>query len=128
MYFALTRDHEPRCIRRAARPLAAPSGFALRAQATRRLRRGRISPLVTPRLRRGMKVAFASPRCFVVFVFAATFARRLRAVATVGRRQMPATRIGLRPTRIYTNEIISPTARLQPSDMMRNSLEAPFWC
>ena len=29
---------------RAARPLAAPSGFALRAQATRRLRRGRISP------------------------------------------------------------------------------------
>ena len=50
-----------------------------------------------------MKVAFASHRCFVVFIFAATFARRLRAVATVGRRQMPATRIGLRPTRIYTN-------------------------
>ena len=31
----------------------------------------------------------------------ATFARRLRVVSTVGRRQMPATRIGLRPTRIY---------------------------
>ena len=54
--FALTRDHEPRHIRRAARPLVAPAGLALCARATRRLRRGRISPLETARCHIGLKI------------------------------------------------------------------------
>ena len=54
--FALTRDHEPRHIRRAARPLVAPAGLALCARATRRLRRGRISPLETARRHIGLKI------------------------------------------------------------------------
>ncbi|MBR3222455.1 MAG: hypothetical protein IKF72_09535 [Kiritimatiellae bacterium] len=54
-----SRDHETRCICHAARPLAAPAGLALCARATRRLRRGRISPLESARRRMGMS-AFAN--------------------------------------------------------------------
>ena len=102
-----------RRIRRAARPLAAPSGFALRAQATRRLRRGRISPLETVRRRRGLKVAIP-----VRFIFSftvhrcATFARRRRTVSTFGLRQMPATRKP--PTRYTKAHKISRINELPP--------------
>ena len=102
-----------RRIRRAARPLAAPSGFALRAQATRRLRRGRISPLETVRRRRGLKVAIP-----VRFIFSFTvhrcapFARRRRTVSTFGLRQMPATRKP--PTRYTKAHKISRINELPP--------------
>ena len=102
-----------RRIRRAARPLAAPSGFALRAQATRRLRRGRISLLETVRRRRGLKVAIP-----VRFIFSFTvhrcapFARRRRTVSTFGLRQMPATRKP--PTRYTKAHKISRINELPP--------------
>ena len=128
-----------RRIRRAARPLAAPSGFARtllrlcfakllaslvggpdgfaagasRAQATRRLRRGRISPLETVRRRRGLKVAIP-----VRFIFSFTvhrcapFARRRRTVSTFGLRQMPATRKP--PTRYTKAHKISRINELPP--------------
>ena len=55
---------------RAARPLAAPLGFALRAQATRRLRRGRISRFASAKdpfelrsaVHSTLRLAFLSPR------------------------------------------------------------------
>ena len=102
-----------RRIRRAARPLAAPSGFALRAQATRRLRRGRISPLETVRRRRGLKVAIPVRFIFSFTVHrSATFARRRRTVSTFGLRQMPATRKP--PTRYTKAHKISRINELPP--------------
>jgi len=64
----------------------------------------RLTPLETARRRHGLKVALMSRLLYEDYLGAATFARRRRVVSTFGLRQMPAPRIGLRPTRIFTNE------------------------